>query len=74
VWQFPVVLLPVGTDARPDSIVLRPIHSVDGMTAQSVLMDRELLERLATDVLALDGVCSVFYDLTHKPPATIEWE
>jgi GMP synthase (glutamine-hydrolysing) len=74
VWQFPVVLLPVGSAERPDSVVLRPIHSVDGMTAQSVLMDRDLLESLADEVLSIDGICSVFYDLTHKPPATIEWE
>src|SRR4051794_26886370 len=38
VWQFPVVLIPVGTAEAPDSVVLRPIHSVDGMTAQSVMM------------------------------------
>ena len=45
VWQFPVVLIPLGTTTpeRPDSIVLRPIHSVDGMTAQSVPMDAALL-------------------------------
>jgi GMP synthase (glutamine-hydrolysing) len=74
VWQFPVVLLPVGTDERPDSVVLRPIHSVDGMTAQSVLMDRDLLESLADEILTIDGICAVLYDLTHKPPGTIEWE
>ncbi len=74
IWQFPVVLLPVGTPDRPDSVVLRPVHSVDGMTAQSVLMDRQLLGRLAEEILSVEGVCGIFYDLTHKPPATIEWE
>ena len=74
VWQFPVVLIPLGTAGRPDSIVLRPVHSVDGMTAQSVPMDRALLERMTTELLALEGVAAVCYDLTHKPPATIEWE
>ncbi|HZU28009.1 MAG TPA: glutamine-hydrolyzing GMP synthase [Bryobacteraceae bacterium] len=74
VWQFPVVLIPVGTSERPDSVVLRPIHSVDGMTAQSVEMPRELLSRIGAELLAIPGVCSVFYDLTHKPPGTIEWE
>ncbi|MDE3167653.1 MAG: glutamine-hydrolyzing GMP synthase, partial [Acidobacteriota bacterium] len=34
VWQFPVVLIPLGTETAPDSVVLRPIDSVDGMTAQ----------------------------------------
>ena len=36
VWQFPVILIPLGTPTAPDSVVLRPIDSVDGMTAQSV--------------------------------------
>lgn len=74
VWQFPVVLIPVGTPALPDSVVLRPIDSVDGMTAQSVLMDEALLRSLAAELLREDGIAAVFYDLTHKPPATIEWE
>lgn len=74
VWQFPVVLIPAGSAAQPDSIVLRPIDSVDGMTAQSVAMDEPLLRAMAAELLEVDGVCGVFYDLTHKPPATIEWE
>jgi len=74
VWQFPVVLLPAGSPARPDSAVLRPIDSVDGMTAQSVAMSNSLLRQIADELLELDGICGVFYDLTHKPPATIEWE
>lgn len=74
VWQFPVVLIPIGMGAAPDSVVLRPIHSVDGMTAQVVRMPNELLQRMTSELLAVDGVCSVFYDLTHKPPGTIEWE
>jgi GMP synthase (glutamine-hydrolysing) len=74
VWQFPVVLIPLGNDAAPDSIVLRPIHSVDGMTAQVVRMPDALLHQMAGQLLAVDGVCGVFYDLTHKPPGTIEWE
>ncbi len=43
VWQFPVILIPAGTPDLPDSVVLRPIHSVDGMTAQSVTMPEDLL-------------------------------
>jgi GMP synthase (glutamine-hydrolysing) len=74
IWQFPVVLIPVGSAARPDSVVLRPIDSVDGMTAQSVSMDETLLRLIAGKLLEVEGVCAVFYDLTHKPPATIEWE
>lgn len=74
VWQFPVVLIPIGGDGLPDSVVLRPIHSVDGMTAQSVVMPEALRNRMRDALLAVPGVAAVFYDLTHKPPGTIEWE
>jgi GMP synthase (glutamine-hydrolysing) len=74
VWQFPVILIPLGTAAAPESVVLRPIDSVDGMTAQSVGMEPSLLSRICAALLDLEGVAGVFYDLTHKPPATIEWE
>lgn len=74
IWQFPVVLLPLGSAEYPDSVVLRPIDSVDGMTAQAVRMPADLLERMTAEVLTIPGVAAVFYDLTHKPPATIEWE
>jgi GMP synthase (glutamine-hydrolysing) len=74
IWQFPVVLIPVGTADRPDSVVLRPVDSIDGMTAQSVSMDEDLLGTMADRLLKMDGIAAVFYDLTHKPPGTIEWE
>jgi GMP synthase (glutamine-hydrolysing) len=74
VWQFPVVLIPIGSAAAPDSLVLRPIHSVDGMTAQVVRMPSDLLRRMTSELLSVSGICGVFYDLTHKPPGTIEWE
>jgi len=74
VWQFPVILIPLGADNMPDSVVLRPVDSVDGMTAQSVLMDLDLLEKICCEVLRVQGIAGVFYDLTHKPPGTIEWE
>ena len=74
VWQFPVILIPLGTAAAPDSVVLRPVDSVDGMTAQSVGMDESLLRQMCAEVLSINGIAGVFYDLTHKPPGTIEWE
>lgn len=74
VWQFPVILIPLGTAETPDSVVLRPIDSVDGMTAESVPMDGALLRRMCREVLQVEGIAAVFYDLTHKPPGTIEWE
>jgi len=74
VWQFPVVLMPLGTPERPDSVVLRPIDSVDGMTASVVRMPQDLLSEIVRELSAIPGIAGVFYDLTNKPPATIEWE
>jgi GMP synthase (glutamine-hydrolysing) len=74
IWQFPVILIPLGTAAAPDSVVLRPVDSVDGMTAQAVLMDDGLLRRMCGELMEIQGIAGVFYDLTHKPPGTIEWE
>jgi GMP synthase (glutamine-hydrolysing) len=74
VWQFPVVLMPLGTSERPDSVVLRPIDSVDGMTASVVRMPKDLLAEIVRELSAIPGIAGVFYDLTNKPPATIEWE
>ena len=74
VWQFPVILIPLGTLRLPDAVVLRPIDSVDGMTARSVSVSSDLLQEMARLLLSLDGISAVLYDLTHKPPGTIEWE
>jgi GMP synthase (glutamine-hydrolysing) len=74
VWQFPVVLVPFGTADHPDSVVLRPIDSVDGMTANAVRMPNDLLNEMTRQLSAVEGVAGVFYDFTNKPPATIEWE
>ena len=74
IWQFPVILLPLGVKDAPDSVVLRPVDSVDGMTARSVDMDASLLEEICAELLGVAGIAGVFYDLTHKPPGTIEWE
>ena len=74
VWQFPVILIPFGTSEHPDAVLLRPIDSVDGMTAQSVIMPETLLDEMTRALLGIEGVSAVLYDLTHKPPGTIEWE
>ncbi len=74
VWQFPVVLIPLGTDVSLDSVVLRPIDSVDGMTAQSVPMLPELLRQMAPRSSPSPASLPSSTILTHKPPATIEWE
>jgi GMP synthase (glutamine-hydrolysing) len=74
VWQFPVVLIPLGTPDARESVVLRPVHSVDGMTAQAVSMSSELLEEMCARLFDIPEIAGVFYDLTNKPPGTIEWE
>lgn len=74
VWQFPVILIPFGTKHATESIVLRPVHSVDGMTAQAVTMPPDLLDEMTARLMDLPQIAGVFYDLTHKPPGTIEWE
>ena len=74
VWQFPVVLLPIGTSDGGQSIVLRPIESTDAMTANAAVLPFEALQKMTDRIMALDGIDMVFYDLTSKPPGTIEWE
>jgi len=75
VWQFPVILIPLGASAEcPDSVVLRPVDSVDGMTARSVSIDAPLLQEMCAELFQQEGIAGVFLDLTHKPPGTIEWE
>jgi GMP synthase (glutamine-hydrolysing) len=74
IWQNPVILIPVGALNDHNSVVLRPIHSVDGMTASAVRMPAKLLEKVVRELRAITGIAGVFYDLTNKPPGTIEWE
>jgi GMP synthase (glutamine-hydrolysing) len=73
VWQFPVVLLPVGINGGR-SIVLRPINSEDAMTANAARLPSSALKTMTERIMKLDGIDAVFLDLTNKPPATIEWE
>jgi GMP synthase (glutamine-hydrolysing) len=74
VWQFPVILIPVGAGESRDSVVLRPIQSVDGMTADSVPMPADFLHDMSGRLMAIPEIAGIYYDLTHKPPGTIEWE
>jgi GMP synthase (glutamine-hydrolysing) len=69
-----VILIPLGTSSKPDSLVLRPIDSVDGMTASAVRAPKEVLDRLVKELQTVEGIAGIFYDLTNKPPGTIEWE
>jgi GMP synthase (glutamine-hydrolysing) len=72
IWQMPVVLLPLTVEGKP-VIVLRPVESTEAMTASFYPMEKALLARL-WDVLSAMGIGALLYDITHKPPGTIEWE
>ena len=73
VWQFPVVLIPLSF-AGGESIVLRPVGSRDGMTANFVIPPHEILDGIVSRILEIRGIDAVFLDISDKPPATIEWE
>jgi GMP synthase (glutamine-hydrolysing) len=82
IWQAFAVLLPVQTvgvmgDGRTYDYVcaLRAVTSTDGMTADYFHFDHDFLSRTATRIInEVKGINRVVYDITSKPPGTIEWE
>lgn len=72
IWQMPVVLVPLTVQNKP-CIVMRPVNSSEAMTANFAEIDQKLLEGLWGRFVA-EGAGSLWYDVTHKPPGTIEWE
>ena len=73
IWQFPVVLIPIWSEGK-ESIVLRPIDSIEAMTATFSRIKLQDLKQLVEKILQNPKIETVFYDLTGKPPGTIEWE
>lgn len=72
IWQMPVVLLPLRISGRP-CVVIRPVNSSEAMTANFARIAQPLLRELWQKLKNL-GAGALFYDVTHKPPGTIEWE
>ncbi|HMJ68911.1 MAG TPA: glutamine-hydrolyzing GMP synthase [Cyclobacteriaceae bacterium] len=82
VWQAGAILLPVqsvgvmGDERTYEKVVaLRAVVSVDGMTADWAHLPHEFLSEVSSDIInKVKGVNRVVYDISSKPPATIEWE
>ena len=82
IWQAAVVLLPVRSTGIKDGrrtydnvVALRAVNSVDAVTAEVVNLPIEFLVKVAGEIIAqVDGVNRVVYDVSPKPPSTIEWE
>ena len=82
IWQAFAVILPVKTvgvmgDSRTYDYVcaLRAVTSIDGMTADYYPFEHEFLSETATKIINnVNGINRVTYDITSKPPGTIEWE
>ena len=82
VWQAGAILLPVNSvgvmgDERTyeNCVALRAVESTDGMTADWVDLPYEFLQKVSNEIINnVKGINRVVYDISSKPPATIEWE
>jgi GMP synthase (glutamine-hydrolysing) len=74
VWQMPVVLLPLVNKQGDQCAVLRPILSQEAMTARFARLKDETIDYILGESKKVKALGDIFYDVTHKPPGTIEWE
>lgn len=82
VWQACTILLPIQSvgvmgDERTyeRTIVIRAVNSMDGMTAEWSRLPHEILAEISSEIInSVNGINRVVYDISTKPPATIEWE
>lgn len=74
IWQFPVAAIPLGSAPGRETIVLRPVNSRDGMTADFARVPASVVDEISAALATLPCVDAVLYDVTNKPPATIELE
>ena len=74
IWQAPAIALPLYDAEGNQAFVLRPVCSKDAMTADVYPIAFDFLFDLAREIRAVPGAGYLFYDVTTKPPGTIEWE
>ena len=74
IWQKPVVLAPIGLSEGRESLILRPIDSTEAMTASFSRIPIEHVRAMVKKVQEVADFDGIFYDVTNKPPGTIEWE
>ncbi len=74
IWQMPVVQLPLRNAESKLCYVMRPVCSMDAMSASVYEMDFDYLNEIISEVQKKENIGDIFYDITTKPPGTIEWE
>jgi len=74
IWQMPVVQLPLRNADNKLCYVMRPVCSLDAMSASVYEMDFSYLKDIIFEVQGKVNIGYIFYDVTTKPPGTIEWE
>jgi len=83
IWQIPVILAPLSFSGLGETLILRPVLSENAMTADFAKIPGPVLQEIVEKLLLLPEICEpkkvspielILYDITTKPPATIEWE